>query len=100
MRVPQAEAVPHLVRQRVPAHAEAQRGHEWSRIGGGELTGLTCGIVGLGGIGAAVARLAKAFGMTVLATKRTPVDDPNVDRLLAPDALDELRRTVDQEKRS
>jgi phosphoglycerate dehydrogenase-like enzyme len=81
--------------KRIPVHAESQRNHQWQPIGGGELTNLTCGIVGLGGIGAAVARLAKAFGMQVLATKRTPVDDPNVDRLLSPDELPTLLRDSD-----
>ncbi len=81
--------------KRVPAHAQSQRRREWNPIGGGELTGLTCGIVGLGGIGAAVARLAKAFGMRVIATKRIAVDDPNVELLLAPDRLDELLSASD-----
>ena len=81
--------------KRIPVHAESQRNHQWQPIGGGELTNLTCGIVGLGGIGAAVARLAKAFGMQVLATKRTPVDDQNVDRLLSPDDLPTLLQDSD-----
>lgn len=81
--------------KRIPAHAEAQRSHQWQPIGGGELTNLTCGVVGLGGIGAAVARLAKAFSMQVIATKRTPVDDPNVDRLLSPDELHTLLQESD-----
>ncbi|HJM75798.1 MAG TPA: D-2-hydroxyacid dehydrogenase [Dehalococcoidia bacterium] len=81
--------------KRVQVHAESQRNHQWQPIGGGELTNLTCGIVGLGGIGAAVARLAKAFGMQVLATKRTPVEDPNVDRLLSPDDLHTLLQNSD-----
>lgn len=81
--------------KRIPAHAESQRNHQWQPIGGGELTNLTCGIVGLGGIGRAVARLAKAFGMQVLATKRTAVDDPNVDRLLPPEQLHTLLQESD-----
>jgi glycerate dehydrogenase len=38
-----------------------------------ELDGLTMGIIGVGRIGAAVARLARAFGMRVLAATRRPV---------------------------
>lgn len=37
-----------------------------------ELTGLTMGLVGLGRIGQATARLAAAFGMTVIASDVTP----------------------------
>lgn len=68
-----------------------------------ELRGATLGIVGYGSIGRATARLAKAFGMTVLATKRNVmqpasrneyeeegVGDPQgecVDRLYPPEAI-------------
>ena len=40
-----------------------------------EIKGKTWGIVGLGNIGRAVARVAEAFGARVIANKRTPVDD-------------------------
>ncbi|MBI2943117.1 MAG: D-2-hydroxyacid dehydrogenase [Candidatus Wallbacteria bacterium] len=36
------------------------------------LRGLTCGVLGLGGIGLEVARLAHAFGMRCIATRRRP----------------------------
>jgi len=39
---------------------------------GWELKGKTLGTVGLGNIGERVARIAKAFGMMILITKRTP----------------------------
>ncbi len=42
----------------------------WQRYHPKELRGQTMGIVGLGGTGRATARLAQAFGMRVLATKR------------------------------
>jgi phosphoglycerate dehydrogenase-like enzyme len=55
------------------------------------LQGKTLGIVGLGGIGSAVAHLAKAFGMRVLATRRSVTvaqrDTQGVDELLPPSAL-------------
>lgn len=44
----------------------------WRQRLGGEITGKTLGVVGLGHIGREVARIAKAFGMTVLAVNRTP----------------------------
>lgn len=40
-----------------------------------ELYGKTWGIVGAGAIGTQVAKVAKAFGCTVLAYKRTPTDE-------------------------
>lgn len=40
-----------------------------------ELKGKTWGIIGLGNIGRAVAKVAEAFGMKVLVNKRTPVSD-------------------------
>ena len=40
-----------------------------------ELRGKTWGIVGLGNIGRAVAKVAEAFGADVVAYKRTPVED-------------------------
>jgi len=40
-----------------------------------ELAGLTWGIIGYGGIGKAVSRIAKGFGANVIVNKRTPVED-------------------------
>lgn len=44
----------------------------WEKKGGLELRGRTIGIVGYGAIGSEVGRLAKAFGMQVLAVRRQP----------------------------
>jgi phosphoglycerate dehydrogenase-like enzyme len=61
-----------------------------------ELAGTTLLIVGMGNIGSRIARLAKAFEMRVLATKRDPsnVEAP-VDELRTPDALPELLPDAD-----
>ena len=40
-----------------------------------EIKGKTWGIIGLGNIGRAVARIAEALGARILANKRTPVED-------------------------
>lgn len=70
------------------AHLQAeQRAHHWERFSGRELRGQTMAIVGPGRVGQEVARLARAFGMTVWAMARG--HDParvaalGVDRLFA-----------------
>ena len=70
-----------------------QREHRWQPQFGRELAGSTLGIVGLGGIGRAVAVRARAFDVTVLGTRRSarPGDvDPDVDELWPLDRLDEM----------
>jgi glyoxylate reductase len=54
-------------------------GTSWSEgpFLGRDLSGATLGIVGLGRIGAAVARRARAFDLRVLHHRRTPGDDPD-----------------------
>ncbi len=49
---------------------QLQQAHRWQRFATDELSNKTLAIVGLGKIGAEVARLAKAFEMRVIATKR------------------------------
>lgn len=57
----------------------AMKDKKWIKdeLMGWELIGKTLGTVGLGKIGERVARCAKAFGMHILITKRTP-PDPSV----------------------
>lgn len=64
------------------------RAGQWLRTEGIQLTGKTIGLVGYGGIGAEVARIARGIGMRVLAWNRTPrtaegVEFVPMDRLLA-----------------
>jgi len=56
------------------------------------VAGRTMGILGLGTIGAEVARRAVAFGMRVLGTKRRPAPIPGVERVLPADGLDAVLR--------
>jgi D-2-hydroxyacid dehydrogenase (NADP+) len=61
-----------------------------------ELGGKTLLIVGLGRIGTRLARLAKAFDMRVIATKRHTNDTPpNVDAVYSSDKLPELLGSAD-----
>lgn len=68
-----------------------QAERRWERFGATDLAGRTLGVIGLGRIGAAVARLGKALGMTVLGVKRTAAGaDPaalGCDELVGPDGM-------------
>lgn len=50
----------------------------WRQIEGIQLLGKTLGIVGLGGIGKKVARMAQGLGMRVLAWNRSPIATPAI----------------------
>ena len=80
----------------IDEHIDLQKNKDWKQMTSvGELTDMTIGITGFGGIGQEVARIAKAFRMTVLATKRTPVSSDNLDRLFRPTELNEMIRECD-----
>jgi glyoxylate/hydroxypyruvate reductase A len=79
--------------KRLPLFAQHQREHVWkpSRVDG--LAGRTLGIVGVGAIGTAVAKLAHAFGMQVIGLGRRAAHGrqvPHIDRLLSRHQLPEL----------
>lgn len=56
----------------IASSAEQVRGGTWIQASGRELLGATVGIIGLGGIGKDVARLALALGMRVVAYDTAP----------------------------
>ncbi|MCE5197570.1 MAG: D-2-hydroxyacid dehydrogenase [Armatimonadota bacterium] len=96
--VPVAEhvlAIMLALARRLDAAAMLQAEHSYNRAElaatSSELSGKTIGIIGLGKIGSNIARLAKAFDMRVVGTKRT-VDSPipNVDELFTPDQLHKI----------
>lgn len=71
------------------AAANKQAG-KWVHTVAQPLTGKTLGILGLGAVAAEVARMAKAFGMTVIGTKRRPEKIANVDEVLPTERTDEV----------
>lgn len=75
----------------------AQGEKEWTRMPAGFLNSKTVGIVGLGRIGTETAKLCKAFGMTVLANRRTVGGDkPDwVDSMLGPKDLEQVLSASD-----
>ncbi len=77
---------------------EFQQSHRFERSYGRTFAGSTIGIVGLGGIGKAVAARARAFGCHTLGLKRSarPGDSSeDVDELFSTDRLHELLRRSD-----
>jgi phosphoglycerate dehydrogenase-like enzyme len=74
------------------------RSANWYKLGGRELDNQTLGIIGLGSIGRRVAQLGKAFGMHVLATRRTVhggESDPDVDQIYPMERLHDMLRQCD-----
>ncbi|MGA2368759.1 MAG: D-2-hydroxyacid dehydrogenase [Dehalococcoidia bacterium] len=72
---------------------QLKRQKRWQQFNPGILRGKTAGIIGLGNIGREVARLSKAFGMNVLAIRRSAHEGQkcrNVDKLFIPEHIDEL----------
>ncbi len=74
------------------------RSANWYKLGGRELDNQTLGVIGLGSIGRRVAQLGKAFGMHVLATRRTTHgsgSDPDVDQIYPLERLHDMLRRCD-----
>ena len=70
-----------------------RRARRWRNYNVVEARGQTIGIVGLGGTGRVIARMAKVFGMRVIATKRiaaTGVDDGFADAVVPLERWHEL----------
>ena len=57
--------------KQAPLYFQSKQERQWRRLAPSVLRSKTVGVVGLGSIGQEVARLAKAFGMRVLATRRS-----------------------------
>lgn len=76
-----------------PLCFQMKQKHEWKRFMPSVLRGKTVGIVGLGNIGREVARLSKAFGMRVIANRRSATQLKRaryVDKLLPAEQLNQL----------
>jgi D-3-phosphoglycerate dehydrogenase len=79
------------------------RNGAWTPREGMQLTGKTLGVIGLGGIGAEVARLGAGLGMNVIAYNRTPRPGPvkqvDIDTLLATADVVSLNLVLNDETR-
>lgn len=78
-------------------HARAWRVDIYEALDSGvrEVGGATLGIIGYGGIGRALAQRARALGMHILATRRTPRPDDGPEVLHGDDASERLLRESD-----
>jgi D-3-phosphoglycerate dehydrogenase len=77
----------------------------WATLEGAQLLGKTLGLIGLGGIGREVARIAAGMGMNVIAWNRTPHADAGVplvsiDELLARSHVVSLHLVLGDETRN
>jgi phosphoglycerate dehydrogenase-like enzyme len=74
----------------VPKHAGSFKARVVGDPPGSELAGKTLGLVGFGATGRALARVARGFGMNVIAVRRSPAPDPDATWVGGPDDLDQL----------
>ena len=84
--------------KRMPRVLADQRRHHWERFALDTLPGKTLGIVGLGHVGRAIARLARPAGLRILAVRRTPgafSGSPDVDAVYPPAGLRTLLHESD-----
>jgi D-2-hydroxyacid dehydrogenase (NADP+) len=82
-----------MLAKQAPLCFRAKQERKWVRFIPMILHSKTIGIVGLGSIGREIARLARAFRMRVIATRRSTkqvTQAKNVDKLLPKDKLPEL----------
>jgi phosphoglycerate dehydrogenase-like enzyme len=79
----------------IPKHTLQTRRRAWKALPSLIVQGSRLGIVGLGSIGAEVARLANAVGMQVWATKRKVIDVDFVERVLPTEELHWMLREAD-----
>jgi phosphoglycerate dehydrogenase-like enzyme len=75
--------------------AKHQQARQWTAGKVEPIEGRTVLILGLGKTGQALARRAKAFGMTVLGVRARPQPTPYVDEVHEPEALPTLWRRAD-----
>ena len=83
---------------RLQSRSEWATGQAWGALRGFELQDKTLGIIGLGGIGRRIARMARAFGMHVAGVRRTSSLDEvdlDCDTIYSADQLTTLLSTSD-----
>jgi phosphoglycerate dehydrogenase-like enzyme len=83
------------VSKQIPGIVRDQADRKWRRRVNPPLAGSTLGILGLGAIGAELARKAAALEMRVIGTRMTPAPVPHVDEVRGPDGTDDVLAASD-----
>jgi phosphoglycerate dehydrogenase-like enzyme len=84
-----------MLANRIPAMVTRQRAGVWRKLWGSALGGRTITIVGLGTLGGATAEHAARFGMRVTGVRANPAPHPFCERVIGPDALDDVLPETD-----
>jgi len=79
----------------VPRIRQQQTDKVWNMFQPTNLSGKTCGIIGLGAVGEAIAERAHAMGMKVIATQRTPKSCEHVSEIFPPEQTAEVAARSD-----
>jgi phosphoglycerate dehydrogenase-like enzyme len=83
------------VAKQIPGIVRDQGDRKWRRRVNPPLAGSTLGILGLGAIGAEVARKAAALEMRVIGTRMTAAPVPHVDQVYGADGTDDVLAASD-----
>ncbi|MDJ0686680.1 MAG: D-2-hydroxyacid dehydrogenase [Alphaproteobacteria bacterium] len=78
-----------------PRLAAQQRQSHWQQLEWTPLAGKTISVIGLGHVGRAVARRAKALGMHVIGLRARAIDTPEVDEVFPAERLCNLMARAD-----
>ena len=84
-----------LAKKMFPGHMGLSRGKFESFVFSRELHGCTCGIIGMGGNGAAIAKLMKKVGMRVLGINRSGTAAVALDFMGTLDDMDKVLQSSD-----
>lgn len=84
-----------MLNNRIPEMVTNQRAARWEQLFNTAIVGKVLLIVGVGSVGASVARLAKGFGLRVMGIRRTGKARRYVDEMYTPDRIQELLPRAD-----
>ncbi|MDZ4735085.1 MAG: D-2-hydroxyacid dehydrogenase [Rhodospirillaceae bacterium] len=84
-----------MLHNRMPGIVENQKTRRWESLYSTPIAGKTVLVIGVGSIGGAVARLIKAYDVTVIGVSRHGRPTPGVDRMVATAELDSVLPLAD-----